>query len=90
VPASGSQFRSRDLLPGAVPALFAGDVDALGGDVPWERVPEPPESAIASVGGYGNLKMTVEEAPAPPGARVLVRIGQVSATAIVGDGTFAV
>jgi hypothetical protein len=90
VPASGSQFGSRDLLPGALPALLADDVDAVGDDVPRERVPEPPESAIAYVDGYGNLKLTVEESPAAPGARVLVRIGQVSATAIVGDGTFAV
>jgi hypothetical protein len=90
LPASGSQFRSRDLLPGALPALIAGDADAIGEEVPRERVPEPPGSAIAYVDGYGNLKTTVEEAPAPPGARVLVRIGQVSATAIVGDGTFAV
>jgi hypothetical protein len=42
------------------------------------------------VDGYGNLKTTVEDAPAPARARVLVRIGEVSATAIVGDGTFAV
>ena len=90
VPASGSQLRSRDVLPGALPALIAGDADAVGEEVPRERVPEPPGSAIAYVDGYGNLKTTVDEAPAPPGARVLVRIGKVSATAIVGDGTFAV
>jgi hypothetical protein len=42
------------------------------------------------VDGCGNLKTTVDYASAPAGARVLVRIGEVSATAIVGDGTFAV
>ena len=90
VPAGGSQFRSRDLLPPVLPAVVAGDGDVVAGDVPPERVPEPPESVIAYVDGYGNLKTTVDDAPAPPGARVLVRIGPVSASAIVSDGTFAV
>ena len=59
-------------------------------DVSRERVPEPPESVIAYVDGYGNLKTTLDRPPAASGARVLVRIGPVSATAIISDGTFAV
>lgn len=90
VPAGGSQFRSRDLLPPVLPALLAGAGDVIEEDVPREHVSEPPESVIAYVDGYGNLKTTVDRPPAPSGARVLVRIGPVSATAIVSDGTFAV
>lgn len=90
VAAAGSQFRSRDLLPPVLPALLAGDTDVIKDCVPRERVPEPPESVIAYVDGYGNLKTTINDAPAAPGARVLVRIGSVSATAVVADGTFAV
>jgi hypothetical protein len=90
VAAGGSQFRSRDLLPPVLPALLAGAADVVEDDVPRERVLEPPESVIVYVDGYGNLKTTVADPPAPPGARVLVRIGPVSATAIVSDGTFAV
>jgi hypothetical protein len=89
-PASGSQFRSRDVLPRALPALLAGDRDVIGEEVPREDVPEPPVSVIAYVDGYGNLKTTVADAPTETGARVLVRIGGVSATAIVSDGSFAV
>jgi hypothetical protein len=90
VPAGGSQFRSRDLLPPVLPAVLVADGRAVEREVPPERVPEPPESVIAYVDGYGNLKTTVDDAPALPGARVLVRIGPVSGTAIVSDGTFAV
>ncbi|MGZ4293835.1 MAG: hypothetical protein ACXVRM_06295 [Solirubrobacteraceae bacterium] len=90
VPAGGSQFRSRDLLPPVLPAVLADDGGVFEEDVPRGRVPEPPQSVIAYVDGYGNLKTTLEDPPAPPGARVLVRIGPVSATAIVSDGTFAV
>ena len=68
VPAGGSQFRSRDLLPPVLPAVLAGDGDVVAGNVPPERVPEPSESVIAYVDGYGNLKTTVDDAPAPPGA----------------------
>jgi hypothetical protein len=90
VPASGSQFRSRDVLPSSLPALIAGEGDVIGANVPRQRVPEPPGFAIAYVDGYSKLKTTIDDAPAAIGARVLVRIGETSATAIVSDGGFAV
>jgi hypothetical protein len=90
IPSGGSQFRSRDLLPHALPGLIAHHRHIVAGPVPAEAVPAVPESAIAYVDGYGNLKLTLASAPVVVGSRVLVRIGQVSATAIVGDGTFAV
>jgi hypothetical protein len=90
VPTGGSQFRSRDLLPRVLAGLVAGRAEAIGDPVPRDRVPPVPECVVAYVDGYGNLKTTLQESPAPSGARVLVRIGDVSATAIVTDGTFAV
>ena len=90
VPSSGSQFRSRDFLPAAAAQLADGDADAVGGRVPSEHVPELPQRAVAYVDGYGNLKTTIDQAPAPVGVRVLVRIGEVAATATVSDGTFSV
>ena len=90
VPASGSQFRSRNVLPHALPGLVAHHEHVVGEPVPRERIPAVPDGVIAYVDGYGNLKTTLSEAPAPAGARVLVRIGAASATAIVTDGTFAV
>lgn len=90
VPAGGSQFRSRDVLPHVLAGLVAGHGHAIGERVQRDRVPSVPESVIAYVDGYGNLKTTLHEPPAASGERVLVRIGDVSATAIVSDGTFAV
>jgi len=91
VPTGGSQFRSRDFLPAAAARLAAGDVDAVGGRVLIEHdVPAVPPRAIAYVDGYGNLKTTIDQAPAAVGAQVEVRIGEVAATATVSDGTFSV
>lgn len=90
VPTAGSQFRSRDFLPPTIAHLVAGHQHTICGAVPRDRVSPVPESAVAYVDGYGNLKTTITEAPAPPGERVLVRVGGVAATAVVGDGTFAV
>lgn len=90
VPADGSQFRSRDYLPAAVAAVVAGRTDVLGERLDMAAVPGVPESVIAYVDGYGNLKTTITRPPAPAGQRVTVRIGDAVATAIVGDGTFEV
>ncbi len=87
VPAAGSQFRSRDVFPGAVAALVRGDDDVLGEQV---RVAPAPRRSVAYVDGYGNLKTTWYEAPAPTGTRVRVRIGDAVAEAIVSDGVFTV
>jgi hypothetical protein len=53
-------------------------------------VPAIPPGVVAYTDGYGNLKTTLEEPPAPNGERVLVRVGGATTTAIVSDGTFAV
>ena len=90
VPAAGSQFRSRDFLPAAVGRLVAGDRGAIGEAVPPELVAPVPSAVVAYTDGYGNLKTTLDAPPAANGERVLVRVGQASATAIVSDGTFAV
>ena len=90
VPDTGSQFRSRDAFPPLLPRLLADDPALLGAVLPAARVPPPPERALAYVDGYGNLKTTWRDAPVGPGERVEVRIGDVTADAVVGDGTFDV
>ena len=90
VPAAGSQFRSRDILPATVGRLVAGDRDAVGEPIPPELVPVVPADVVAYTDGYGNLKTTLEERPAANGERVLVRVGRASTTAIVSDGSFSV
>ena len=90
VPAAGSQFRSRDFLPAAVGRLVGGDRRPVGEPVPPEHLPEVPDNVVAYTDGYGNLKTTHDEPPAPIGERVLVRVGHAATTAIVSDGSFSV
>ncbi len=90
VPATGSQFRSRDAFPALLPGLLAGDRALLARALDPARLPDVPERVVAYVDGYGNLKTTWSDAPAEPGSRVRVRIGGREAQATVGDGTFAV
>jgi hypothetical protein len=89
LPETRSQFRSRDAFPPLLPRLLAGEPGLLTGSVA-AQVPQPPARAVAYVDGYGNLKTTWTSAPAEVGARVQVRIGVVTAEAIVGGGTFEV
>jgi len=90
VPPSGSQFRSRDAFPAVLPGLLAGEESLRAAVVPPSRVPAVPEHAVAYVDGYGNLKTTWSKAPAEPGTRLRVRVGEAEADATVGDGTFDV
>jgi hypothetical protein len=87
VPDAGSQFRSRDVFPAAVARLARGDDALLGESV---TVDPAPERAVAYTDGYGNLKTTWYDAPAPSGTPVRVRIGEAVVEAVVSDGVFTV
>jgi S-adenosylmethionine hydrolase len=87
VPAEGSQFRSRDVFPPAVSALVLGRQEILGEEI---AVPPPPRRSVLYVDGYGNVKTSWHDAPAPVGTRVLVTIADVQQEAVVSDGVFAV
>lgn len=90
VPAAGSQFRSRDVLPAVAGALAAGVRTSVGEPVPDDAIADVPPGVVAYVDGYGNLKTTHHERPAATGQRVLVRVGHATATAVVSDGSFSV
>jgi hypothetical protein len=87
---SGSQFRSRDVFPQLVAALARGDDTALSPELTDEAVPAPPERVVAYIDGYGNLKTTWSQPPAPSGTQVRVQVGDRSIEATVSDGTFEV
>jgi S-adenosyl-l-methionine hydroxide adenosyltransferase len=87
VAAEGSQFRSRDVFPAAVAALVRGQGENVGDEV---SAPAPPERSVLYVDGYGNVKTSWYDAPAPVGTRVQVRIEDVRREAVVSDGVFAV
>ncbi|MDP9393535.1 MAG: SAM-dependent chlorinase/fluorinase [Actinomycetota bacterium] len=87
VPDKGSQFRSRDVFPDALAALVRGESHLLDEPV---TVDPAPERAVVYVDGYGNLKTSWYDAPAPPGSRVRVRVGENVGEAVVSDGVFTV
>lgn len=89
-PESGSQFRSRDVFPSLVAALASGDERALGVRLADDAVPAVPPRVLAYVDGYGNLKTTWSQPPAPSGSRVRVQVGEYGVEAVVSDGTFEV
>jgi SAM hydroxide adenosyltransferase C-terminal domain len=92
VPAEGSQFRSRDLFPQAAGAIALGQPDALSEEIDRADVPPVPESRIAYIDGYGNLKTTIRagETAARSGSRLRLRIGAQERPAVVSDGSFEV
>src|SRR4051812_47856611 len=87
VPDAGSQFRSRDVFPGAVAGLVRGEDGLLGDEV---TVAPAPVRSVVYTDGYGNLKTSWYEPPAPAGTTLRVRIGDAVAEAMVSDGVFTV
>jgi S-adenosylmethionine hydrolase len=90
VPPSTSQFRSRDAFPPVVAELVRGGRGPLTDALPVAAVEPVPERRVVYVDGYGNLKTSWTSAPGPAGTRVDVRVGDVLASAVVGDETFSV
>lgn len=88
VASDGSQFRSRDLFAAACAALIREEAGALAEGLSPARIPDVPESVIAYVDGFGNLKTTLTKLPA---ARALqVTVGSVTRAVRVADGSFSV
>ena len=90
IPDTGSQFRSRDAFPSLLPRLLDRDAAVLGAAVSPDSISAVPEGVVAYVDGYGNLKTTWAEPDLEPGDEVQVRVGEVTATAVAGEATFAV
>jgi len=90
IPDTGSQFRSRDAFPSLLPSLLARDPAVRAGRLSPDTIPAPPEGVVAYVDGYGNLKTTWAEPALEAGSEVEIRVGEVTATAIAGEGTFDV
>lgn len=92
VPAQGSQFRSRDLFPQAAAAIALGQPDALADKLPPSDIPGIPDSCIAYIDGYGNLKTTIPEnsIKTDDGNIVRVKIGDTELKAVASHGSFAV
>jgi hypothetical protein len=88
----GSQFRSRDVFPQAVAALFKGDRSLLGEALSPNQIPHPPTDRVAWIDGYGNIKTTIpaDTINLEPSSQVVVRVGDVVSDAVYSDGSFKV
>jgi S-adenosylmethionine hydrolase len=86
----GSQFRSRDIFPKAVAAMIQKKSDFLGEKAPLSLIPEAPESVIASVDGYGNLKTSIRQSKITfkPGQQIVIQIQGQKHTGMYSDGIF--
>lgn len=87
------EAEERDPWPGALPMALAharsGHPHAVTGAVPRGDVPALPACVVAHVDVHGTLKTSLASPPAPSGTTLDVRIGDVSAPAIVSDGQLA-
>jgi hypothetical protein len=81
--------RSRELMRTALIHANNGHPHSVTGHVAREEVPAVPDCAVAYVDSFGNLATTLTEPPVPPGESVTVRIGDVSDSALVTDGSVA-
>lgn len=95
-PRAGSQFRSRDIFPEYVGRFLKGDRGALVKQLdPQEVVPDPPESRIAYVDSFGNLKTTMRKGcdtldSLEEGQRVEITVNGIARVATVAGGSFQV
>jgi hypothetical protein len=88
----GSQFRSRDVFPQAVAAIFNGDRSLLGEALSPNQIPHPPTDRVAWIDGYGNIKTTIpaHSINLEVSSQVMVRVGDVVSDAVYSDGSFKV
>ena len=92
VSTEGSQFRSRDIFPEAVAAVFHCQDSLLGEELSKDRIPEPPNSRVGYIDGFGNIKTTVRlsEIEADIGDSIGIQIGDRELKAERRDGIFGV
>ncbi len=86
----GSQFRSRDLFPKACAAVVWEAAGALSEGLEPGHIPDIPESVVAYIDGFGNLKTTLQVHELPTSGEVAVTLGKVTRNVIVADGSFSV
>lgn len=96
VTTGGSQFRSRDIFPPIVGKVACGHINFLKERLnPLEVVPPVPESCVAYVDSFGNLKTTVRTGDKlvnglKAGQRVSARINGFRFAMTVATGSFNV
>ncbi len=86
----GSQFRSRDKYPQAVAKMIKGDKSFIGEKEDLDAIPDAPESVIASIDGYGNIKTSIRSGLVKfePGEKITIAIYSKKHVATYTDGIF--
>jgi S-adenosylmethionine hydrolase len=86
----GSQFRSRDIFPAAVAAMINGDASMFVEEASTDLIPDVPEGKIASIDGYGNMKLTTRRSQVKfePGQKLVIEVNGVRHEATFTDGSF--
>ena len=86
----GSQFRSRDKYPQAVAKMIKKDKSFIGVKEDISIIPDAPESEIASIDGYGNIKTSIRsnQIKFKPGEMITISIYGKKHVATYTDGTF--
>ena len=90
IPNEGSQFRSRDIFPKAVAQMIHKDESLYGEDAPLDLTPDFPTERIASIDGYGNIKLTTRKSEVnyKSGDKLVIEINGVKHEATFTDGSF--
>lgn len=90
IPNEGSQFRSRDIFPKAVAAMVKKDAAMFAEEASLDLIPDFPIGRIASIDGYGNMKLTTRrsEVDLKPGQKLVIEINGVRHEATFTDGSF--
>lgn len=86
----GSQFRSRDKYPKAVAQMINKDQKLIGLQAELDLIPDAPQSVIASIDGYGNLKTSIRSSNVSyqPGQKLQITIGKTTKEATFTNGIF--
>lgn len=86
----GSQFRSRDKYPSVVAKMIQGDKSFIGEREDPKSIIEAPNSLIASIDGYGNMKTTMRasEVKFKPGQTLTIEIYNKKHLGTYTDGFF--
>ncbi|MBI4067512.1 hypothetical protein HY407_03940 [Candidatus Gottesmanbacteria bacterium] len=66
----GSQFRSRDIYPGAIKRLIDRDETVLGERIDPASIPDYPRNQVMYVDGYKNIKISTPESEFDPALKV--------------------
>jgi len=90
IPNEGSQFRSRDIYPEAVARVIKKDQAIFGEKEDPSIIPDAPSDKIASIDGYGNMKLSTRRSSVTytAGQRLVIDINGVKHQATFTDGSF--